>query len=117
MKTATARPPKPTIVYHLVDPRCRTVRYVGKTQTPKRRLQEHIKESLEQQNTEKKRWIHELHRAGLQPVIVEVARFPREHLARGRESVECHAHAATIYNIHDPAKGARDLKAAAKGAA
>lgn len=107
--TTVIKKPKPTHVYHLVDPSDRTVRYVGKTQTPKRRLQEHIDESLERQNTRKKEWIHRLHLKGLQPVMVVVATFPREHLARDCESAECHKHRATIYNIHDPAKGARDL--------
>lgn len=107
--TIATKPPKPTHVYHLVDPRDRVVRYVGKTQTPARRLKEHVEESLLRQNTRKKQWIHALHLAGLQPVIVTVATFPREHLARDCESAECHKHAATIYNIHDPAKGAKDL--------
>lgn len=106
---ATTSKPKPTHVYHLVDPHDRAVRYVGKTQTPARRLKEHIAESLEQQNTKKKQWIHALHLQGMQPVMIVVESFPREHLARECESAECHTHRATILNIHDPAKGARDL--------
>lgn len=41
--------------------------------------------------------------------LVVVDTFPTEPLARERESAECHRHAATIHNIHDPAKGAADL--------
>jgi hypothetical protein len=101
-----------TAIYHLVDPRCRTVRYVGKSTTPTARLKAHIRESLEKQNTAKKAWIHELHLLGLQPVMVIVAKFPTELHARETESRECHKHIATILNIHDPAKGAADLKPA-----
>ena len=108
MRTTRSRP-KPTHVYHLVDPRDRVVRYVGKTGAPKSRLKEHIRESQERQNTAKKRWIHSLLAEGLLPVMVIVDSYPSEPLARDRESAECHQHAATIYNIHDPAKGAGDL--------
>lgn len=99
-----------THVYHLVDPRCRTVRYVGKTATPKARLRAHIQESRDAQNTEKKCWIAELLALGLQPVMVVAATCTSEPMARIVESRHCHQHAATIYNIHDPAKGAGDLK-------
>jgi hypothetical protein len=110
MPSLTSSKPKPTHVYHLVDPRDRVVRYVGKTGKPQARLKEHIRESEERQNTAKKRWIHELLADGLRPVLVIVDSYPSEPLARDRESAECHQHAATIYNIHDPAKGAKDLK-------
>lgn len=96
-------------VYHLVDPITRIVRYVGKTQTPKSRLRAHVAESRESQNTEKKRWIAGLLAQGIDPVIVVVASFPADHLARIRESAECKENLATIYNIHDPAKGAKDF--------
>ena len=109
MPSLTSSKPKPTHVYHRVDPRDRVVRYVGKTGTPKSRLKEHIRESQERQNTAKKRWIHGLLADGLLPVMVIVDSYPSEPLARDRESAECHQHAATIYNIHDPAKGAGDL--------
>lgn len=102
--------PKKTHVYHLVDPNTRTVRYVGKTSTPKSRLRAHIQDAREGDNTEKKRWIRTLLEKGQEPIMVIVASFDEEHLARIRESAECKAHLATIYNIHDPAKGAKDLK-------
>lgn len=97
-------------VYHLIDPRDRTVRYIGKTASPNSRLRAHIQESRERQNTAKKRWIAELLAAGLEPVMIIAASAPDEPTARVIESQHCHRHAATIYNIHDPAKGARDLK-------
>ena len=97
-------------VYHLVDPNTHAVRYVGKTQEPKSRLRAHIAEARSAQNTEKKRWINALLQRGQEPVMVIVASFPTDHLARIRESAECKAHLATIYNIHDPAKGAKDFE-------
>lgn len=97
-------------VYHLTDPRDRKIRYIGKASAPKSRLKAHIKESLANQNTDKKRWIAGLLNQGLQPVLVIAATCANEQEARALESRHCHEHAATIYNIHDPAKGARDLK-------
>lgn len=98
-----------TSVYHLVDPIDHTVRYVGKSTSPAARLKEHIRESIERQNTAKKRWISGLLDQGLRPVMVIVGRFPTDLHARACESAECHKHLATIHNIHDPAKGAADL--------
>jgi len=97
-------------VYHLLDPRDSVVRYVGKAAAPQARLKAHIQEARAGQNTAKKRWISALLAQGLQPVLVIAASAPTEAAARVIESRHCHQHAATIYNIHDPAKGARDLK-------
>ncbi len=99
-----------THVYHLVDPRCRTIRYIGKTASPRSRLRAHIQEAREAQNTDKKRWIADLLAQGLQPVLVIAATCPSESQARIVESRHCHQHLATIYNIHDPAKGAKGLR-------
>lgn len=96
-------------VYHLVDPLTKIVRYVGKTATPNARLRAHIKDAQERDNTEKKRWIRALLAQRIEPAMVIVASYPTEEAARQRESAECHTHKATIYNIHDPAKGAKDL--------
>jgi hypothetical protein len=98
-----------TSVYHLVDPITHTVHYVGKSTSPAARLKEHIRESVERQNTEKKRWIKSLIDQGLKPVMVIVGRYPTDIHARARESAECHRHIGTIFNIHDPLKGASDL--------
>jgi len=105
-----------THIYHLVDPNDRLVRYVGKTTTPAARLRGHIKDAEAGDNTEKKRWIRGLLARGQQPIMVTVASFPDDHSARIRESAECRKHLATIYNIHDPAKGAKDLKPTGKKA-
>lgn len=97
-------------VYHLVDPITKIVRYVGKTATPSARLRAHIKDAEASDNTDKKRWIRSLLAKGLKPIMISVATFADEPSARIRESAECRKHLATIYNIHDPAKGAKDLK-------
>lgn len=104
-------------VYHLTDPRDRVIRYIGKAAAPKARLAAHIKESRLSQNTEKKRWIAELLAQGLQPVMVIAATAPDEFTARVIESQHCRKHVATILNIHDPAKGAKDLRKARTAAA
>lgn len=96
-------------VYHLIDPDDETVRYIGKTASPKSRLRSHIQDARDGNNTDKKRWIRRLLSQGKMPVMVIVASFPDEPSARLRESAECQAHLATIYNIHNPAKGARDF--------
>jgi hypothetical protein len=97
-------------VYHLLDPRDRVVRYIGKTASPKARLAAHLKDAQQSQNTLKKRWISELLAQGLQPVMVIAATVADDLTARVIESQHCRQHLATIYNIHDPAKGAKDLK-------
>jgi hypothetical protein len=97
-------------VYHLVDPNDRAVRYIGKSRNPKSRLKQHIAEALENDNTEKKRWIRRLLASGQKPVLIIAGSFTTEPLAREAESAECHRHLATITNIHDPAKKASDLR-------
>lgn len=97
-------------IYHLIDPRDRAVRYVGKSGNPTARLRAHIQESAAAQNTAKKRWIAELADLGLRPILVVAATVLDEPTARALESAHCHRHAATIHNLHDPAKGAKALK-------
>jgi len=100
----------PHHVYHLIDPQTKAVRYVGKSTNPRSRLRGHVKESQARQNTEKKRWIASLLNQGLQPVLAIVATYAEEAPARDRESQECHQFKDTITNLHDPAKGAKDIR-------
>jgi len=106
--------PKTHSIYHLVDPRDHSVRYVGKSTNPRSRYRVHCQEAAERQDTAKQRWIAELSRADLQPVLLIIASYPDEASARQRESRECHQHRATILNIHDPAKGAADFATQSK---
>ena len=101
-------------VYHLVDPSTRTVRYIGTTTNPKRRISGHIAEAKLRQNTEKKAWIHYLLGTGSRPVLAVVQSVETEAEAREIESRECHKHLATIYNMHDPLKGAKDIRRGTK---
>jgi hypothetical protein len=97
-------------VYHLIDPIDDIVRYVGKTTHPKSRLASHIADAMKRQNTSKKRWIAGLINAGEKPILKVIAEFQTEENGRIRESEECHLHHATIFNMHDPSKGAKALK-------
>ena len=102
-------------VYHLVDPRNKIVRYVGKTATPTARLRAHIAESRTRRVTRKQRWIGDLIDMGLEPLMIIAAQAPNDAQARVLESRHCYMHLDTIYNIHYPAKGAKDFKATARG--
>ena len=97
-------------IYHLVDPKTRAVRYVGMTGRPKSRLAGHIAESKARQNTEKKAWIKGLLDEGLAPVMAVVGTADNEFHGRAIESAECHKHKGTIFNMHDPRKGAKDIR-------
>lgn len=52
--------------------------------------------------------------SNMKPVLKVVAEFATEESARTRESEECHRHHATIFNMHDPSKGAKALKSEKK---
>jgi hypothetical protein len=56
-------------VYGLVDPRTNVVRYVGKSDDPRRRLAEHCDPNAYCGNLRKRRWIAELRESGLIPSI------------------------------------------------
>ena len=102
-------------IYHLVDPETRAVRYVGMTARPSARLAAHIAESRKRQNTEKKAWIKELTDKGLKPVMAIVGTAENEIRGRMIESDECHRHKDTIFNMHDPRKGAKDIRKGING--
>ena len=97
-------------VYHLVDPTNSTVRYVGMTRHPKTRIRGHISEARERDNTDKKRWIRSLLERGMDPVLVVVGSAHTEIEGRAIESHECARNIQTIFNLHDPRKGAKDIR-------
>jgi peptide methionine sulfoxide reductase MsrA len=100
---------KPHQIYLLIDPTDTTVRYVGNSKNPKSRLKQHIKESMERQNTAKKKWIYTLVQRNYHPIIQVVAQIMDPAEARIKESEVCHQYRSTILNLHDPKKGARDF--------
>lgn len=63
-----------TCIYALVDPRSEEVKYVGKSNNPKRRLRDHIKGFGVRHNLDKKRWLDELLSLGLEPKITILER-------------------------------------------
>ena len=105
----TTKKEKPHQIYLLIDPDNGTVRYVGKSKNPRGRLRQHIKESMQRQNTAKKKWIHGLITTGKAPKIAVTHQIWDETLARLKESETCHQYRDTIYNLHDPRKGAKDF--------
>lgn len=54
------------IIYTLTDPRDNQIKYVGKTNNIKRRMQEHLVESS---TTKKNNWIKSLRKQNLKPII------------------------------------------------
>ena len=100
----------PYSIYLLSDPNTGAVRYVGCSKNPKSRLSQHIKESMQRQNTAKKAWIHNLMIHNTPPVMQIVAQIMDPTAARIMESQTCHQHRQTIYNLHDPKKGAKDFE-------
>lgn len=55
-------------IYCLKDPRDNLVKYVGKSNNPKKRLKEHISES-KTKKTKKERWINKLLKLGIEPTL------------------------------------------------
>ena len=92
------------------NPNTRQVRYIGNSVNPKARLRVHVQEAKAKQNTEKKAWIKSLLDRDELPVLVLVATYDNEPEARRRESREVHEHKTTITNLHDPARGAKDIR-------
>lgn len=82
-----------TYIYALVDPRNNAIRYIGKADSPKRRLATHVAPCNLRDNTHKNRWIKQLLVLGLKPTIetldwVPASEWPTEErkwIARFRE--------------------------------
>lgn len=58
-------------IYGLVDPRDKRVRYIGKTNSLKRRLEQHVSND-DASNPRKQRWIAGLKEKGLRPEMIVV---------------------------------------------
>lgn len=54
-------------IYALVDPRDKRIKYVGKTNNPDRRYDEHVET---EETTQKAIWIQELRSAGVKPTMI-----------------------------------------------
>lgn len=96
-------------VYTLKCPISGKIRYVGKSRNPKSRLRQHIEDSRNNTNTEKKHWINGLLQAGKFPKMEIVFKHPDEAIARNKEESFCMKNISTIFNIHNPGRGKKDL--------
>jgi len=96
-------------IYALVDPTDQKIRYIGKSKNPRSRYNQHLKESIQRQNTKKKVWIKSLLDTDQRPELLILHATESDTAARIAESQACHTHIETIFNIHDPRKGAKDL--------
>jgi hypothetical protein len=59
---------KKEFIYCLKDPRDYSVKYIGKSNNPKKRFKEHIKES-KNKKTKKEKWINKLIMLNLEPIL------------------------------------------------
>jgi hypothetical protein len=63
-----------TYIYALVDPVTSEIRYIGKSNHPAQRFEEHMED---ESSTPKARWIRALRRRGLQPTLLLLERCDR----------------------------------------
>jgi len=78
-------------IYILIDPRTNEIRYLGKTNNPKRRKSEHLSEYNKSRNTPQKmthkdKWIKQLKKVGLKPIMEIFDTVPQEE----EDFWECH---------------------------
>ena len=101
---------KPYYIYLLICPLSQKVRYVGCSKNPKARYSSHIRESIQRQNTRKKEWINSLIKKGLKPKQQIINELYTAEESRQAEQIAVEKYIETIYNIHSPKKGAKDIK-------
>lgn len=63
------------IIYGLIDPRNGQLRYIGKSETGKSRLTEHLKPSSLANDTHKDRWLKQLVALNLKPAFIVLEEF------------------------------------------
>mgnify|MGYP003118992544 CR=1 FL=1 len=97
-------------IYALICPIKKVPRYIGKTKNPKSRYKQHIAGAKKKQTTLKEKWLHSLHEKGLQPILKILQTEASEAQARELESYHVNANIDTVYNMHDPRKGAKAIK-------
>lgn len=66
---------KTTYIYCLKNPLSNEIKYIGKSNDPTRRLNQHIKEARNNK-TQKDKWINSLLSRGLSPVIEVIEEVP-----------------------------------------
>lgn len=96
-------------IYHLLDPITKIVRYVGNTKNPKSRYKQHIKDAEKRCKTQKQIWIRNLKLKNLAPYMEIVKSIENDEDARKEEEKEVIKHIETVFNIHLPGKGSKDI--------
>lgn len=97
-------------IYALICPIEKVPRYIGKTKNPKSRYKQHIAGAKKKQTTAKEKWLHSLSTKNLQPILKIFESEANESKARELESFHVRTHIKTVYNMHDPKKGAKAIK-------
>lgn len=90
------------IIYALIDPRDGNVRYIGLTEYPDARLKQHIQGDG---NIPKRKWVSELNRLGLSPIMrtIETVHSLTEAFEREGYWIRYSANrGASLVNIHPP---------------
>jgi hypothetical protein len=109
-----------TFIYALVDPIEQTVRYVGKSNYPDKRIKSHLNRALKLKGggPSKDRWIHSLWKRGLRPQvwILEEVHKAEWGAAEVRWIEKFRAEGAPLTNLSDggPQRGSRRKKGKSK---
>jgi hypothetical protein len=98
----------PILIYVLVDPRDYSIRYVGKTNNPSRRLRQHC-ENPNYSNFRVHNWLRMLIGRGLAPKMIIVGRAPPHEWEQAERAwIAFLRERGRIYNIHDGGRHPRD---------
>ena len=88
MKQAWMGEHEPCTVYRLIDPRDKSVKYIGIAADTRQRRRGHLHGHPKlYPNQRKEDWIHELRTNGLEPILEPVEQYPTRLLARRAESL------------------------------
>ncbi len=88
-------------IYFLIDPRDGTVRYVGCTEQPAKRLKEHVHlaRCASNKGSRCKAWVRQLLAAGIEPEIKVVYQCRNRHVACAIEAAFQEIHESTIFVV------------------
>ena len=96
-------------IYALKDPISGVIRYIGNTKNPKGRYRQHLKDAEKRSKTLKQNWIRSLSEKNMQPTMDIIEKIENDEEARNREEFYVLQNIDTVYNIHLPGKGSKDI--------
>ena len=97
-------------IYGLIDPETNEIRYIGKTNDPKRRLDKHINECFKE-NTPKGNWICELKDKNLIPSMVILDQTSYDELNKlEKEYIKKYKKIGNLTNVTEGRKHNKDTK-------